>query len=210
MRIDAHLHFAKGRRSRVGRRQIGNPDIVARSGTRTGADDEPVPVDAHGCREERGLVELGAEHADIFGGVATHAVQPHPAMELFFTRRHFRGREPPHVVVPFAARPLAQRVADAFQAKPMKPGERTAISALLHHPGSTSAELSAAAGWRGNTWHLRFGTMCKDRVDALWPAPGSEVRDAEFFTGILADFDKAEARFTLKPEVAEAFQAMGL
>jgi hypothetical protein len=109
-----------------------------------------------------------------------------------------------------AARPLAQRVIEAFHAKPMKDGERTAITALLRHPGSTSAELSAAAGWRGNTWHLRFGTMCRDRAAALWPAPGSEVRDAEFFTGILADFDKVDSRFTMKPEVAEAFAQLGL
>ena len=45
----------------------------------------------------------------------------------------------------------------------------------------------------------------------LWPAPLSDARpDKKTMTMILADYDEASSTWKMKPEVAEAFKAMGL
>jgi hypothetical protein len=88
--------------------------------------------------------------------------------------------------------------------------ERKLVQVLLDHPGATSTLLSQKLGWGGMSWHMHFGTMCKDRRHLLWPAPYAEERDADFYSGILADFDDATSGFTMKPEAIEALATLGL
>ncbi|MAI89315.1 hypothetical protein [Ponticaulis sp.] len=105
---------------------------------------------------------------------------------------------------------INQRVISSFSEKPASETEALVIKTLMKNPGSTSQELSKACGWKAQTWHLWFGTMCAERQAELWPAPPSESRpDKKFMTGILADLS-ADNRFTMKPDVASAFEALGL
>jgi hypothetical protein len=106
--------------------------------------------------------------------------------------------------------PVAERLLRAFVIAPMTETERKVLKALIDNPGATSEELSRAAGWKDNVWHLHFGTMCFDRSLYLWPAPKSEVRDARFWSGILADFDDTSRGFTMKPDVAQAMEKLGI
>ncbi|MCF6101810.1 hypothetical protein [Mesorhizobium muleiense] len=103
--------------------------------------------------------------------------------------------------------PVAKRVVEAFSS--MTENERNIVQVLLDHPGETSTGLSSALGWGGQTWHMHFGEMCKKRETRLWPAEPAVVRDANFYCGILANLS-ADNRWTIKPEVAEGFTALGL
>lgn len=105
---------------------------------------------------------------------------------------------------------VAERIAHAFQQEPPTTRDERVIRTLLDHPGSTSVALSHAAGWKGQSWHLHFGTMCKERRHLLWPGPASEVRDAEFYSGILAEFDAPAATWRMKSEAIEAFAHLGI
>ena len=109
-----------------------------------------------------------------------------------------------------AAMSRAEKVIAAFRAHPPTKTEAKAIQALLDHPGSTSSKLSVAFGGRGQIWHRWFGDLCKKRQDYLWPAAYVEKRDGYFYSGILADLDSDGNRFTMKPDVAEAFAALGI
>lgn len=104
---------------------------------------------------------------------------------------------------------VSARVVEAFRVNPMTETEAKIIQVLLDHPGSTSKELSKALGWRAQTWHMHFGTMCSNRSLHLWPAPRAEARDADFYSGILADLS-TDNRWTMKPDVAAAFAEIGL
>ena len=105
---------------------------------------------------------------------------------------------------------IAERVIEAFQVKPPTKNEIKVIQALLDHPGSKSTELSDACGWSGNKWHLDFGALCRKRETYLWPAEPVAKQDRSFLSGILADLDPAENRFTMKPDVAKAFAELGI
>lgn len=106
---------------------------------------------------------------------------------------------------------LSVRVLDAFHRHPITKAERRIVEALLENPGSTSAKLTEACGYKGGSaWHLRFGIMCRDRRMELWPAPPSEVRLADFYSGILADWNDTTKTFTMKPDVARAFALLGI
>lgn len=105
--------------------------------------------------------------------------------------------------------PNAQRVITAFQHVPMTETERKIVQVLLDNPGETSSGLSALLGWGGQSWHMHFGEMCKKREVYLWPADDSVLRDASFYSGILADLSE-DNRWTMKPDVAQAFTALGL
>ncbi len=102
------------------------------------------------------------------------------------------------------------RVIEAFRHLPPTKTEEKIILALLDNPGSTSTDLSRACGWKGQIWHTHFGTMCKKREDDLWPADPAVARDGNFYSGILADLDPTENRFTMKPDVTAAFAELGL
>ena len=104
----------------------------------------------------------------------------------------------------------AERVVEAFRAIPPTDTDSKVIWALLENPNSTSTELSQACAWGSMTWQMHFGMMCEKREVYLWPAERFEKRDASFYSGILADFDQETSRFTMKPDVAEAFAALGL
>ena len=110
-----------------------------------------------------------------------------------------------------AGEAMVARTVEAFQRLPLSPSDEPVLRALLENPGSTSEQLAAKLGWDGHSsWHLRFGTLCRDRKHLLWSGPFEEKRQAEFYSGILADFDERTRGFTLKPEVAEAFVQLGL
>lgn len=104
------------------------------------------------------------------------------------------------------ALPPEGRVIRAFKVKPMTETEEKLIRVLLENPGSTSTELTEKLGWKAQSWHLHFGTMCANRAAYLWPAPPAEVRDGKFYSGILADLKEPENRFALKPKLADAFE----
>ncbi|WP_109798709.1 hypothetical protein [Novosphingobium meiothermophilum] len=104
---------------------------------------------------------------------------------------------------------ISARVVEAFQMNPMSETEAKIIQVLLDNPGSTSTELSQALGWGAQSWHMHFGTMCANRAIYLWPAPKSEVRPADFYSGILADLS-SDNRWTLKPDVTAALSELGL
>lgn len=106
--------------------------------------------------------------------------------------------------------PRAELVRKAFMAKPMTETERKIVKVLLDNPGSTSEGLSKALGWGVQSWHMHFGTMCEKRLHSLWPPSPSDRRDADFYSGILADLSPGTNRWTIKPEVAEGFAALGL
>lgn len=109
-----------------------------------------------------------------------------------------------------SAMPVAARVVEAFRKHPPTPTEEKVIRALLDQPGSTSTRLSGVCGWKGQIWHTHFGTMCKNREAYLWPAERFDGRDTSFYSGILADFNRDGARFTMKPDVAAAFAELGI
>lgn len=98
----------------------------------------------------------------------------------------------------------SERVIRAFTAKPMTETEAKLIQVLIDNPGSTSTALTRALGWKAQSWHMHFGTMCADRATYLWPAPNADHRDGKFYSGILADL------FTMKPDVEAAFDRLGL
>jgi len=104
---------------------------------------------------------------------------------------------------------VSARVVEAFRAHPMTETEAKIIQVLLDHPSSTSTELSKALGWGAQSWHMHFGTMCANRAIYLWPAPKSEARSADFYSGILAELSP-DSRWTIKPEVEAAMSAFGL
>lgn len=104
---------------------------------------------------------------------------------------------------------VSARVVEAFRVNPMTETEAKIIQVLLDNPGSTSTELSQALGWGAQSWHMHFGTMCFNRAVYLWPAPKSEVRPADFYSGILADLS-SENRWTMKAEVEAALSELGL
>jgi len=107
--------------------------------------------------------------------------------------------------------PISARVAEAFRKRPPTPTEEKVLRALLNHPHATSGDLTRACGWEGVVWQLHFGTMAKTREADLWPADPSVSReDANFYCGILVDFDRDGSRFTMKPEVVMGFAALGI
>ncbi len=111
----------------------------------------------------------------------------------------------------FSDMPVAGRVVEALRLAPLSEHERKLIQVLLDHPGSTTTELTRAAGLGDNmVWQMHFGTLCKSRQAYLWPAERAEHRDGLFFSGILADIDPATNRFTLKPEVTAALAGIGM
>ena len=72
------------------------------------------------------------------------------------------------------------------------------IQVLLDNPGSTSAALTRALGWKAQSWHMRFGTICSKRALYLWPAPDAPKRNSKFYSGNLADLKEPENLFTMK------------
>lgn len=102
-----------------------------------------------------------------------------------------------------------QQVVEAFRRDAITPNERALVQVLLDNPGQTSEKLSDALGWQGQSWHMHFGNMSKKREAQLWPAEPSELRDARFFSGILAYLSKCN-RWTVRPDAATAFAQLGI
>ena len=95
----------------------------------------------------------------------------------------------------------ARRVRVAFEQVPATPTDIKVITALLRNPGATSRQLSQALGWGGQIWHTHFGLMCRAREAWLWPAEDAPVRDAKFYSGILADLDTSNNTWTARPDI---------
>lgn len=106
--------------------------------------------------------------------------------------------------------PVATRVIEAFRTLPPTETDLKVLKALLDNPGSTSTALSQALGWGGQSWHMHFGKMCFEREAYLWPAEKFEKRDKSFYSGILADFDRDGAFFTMKLDVVKALAELGI
>ncbi len=104
----------------------------------------------------------------------------------------------------------AERVIRAFTVKPLTKTEVKLVQVLIDNPGSTSTALTKALGWKAQSWHMHFGTMCADRAIYLWPAPNADHRNGKFYSGILADLKEPENLFTIKPDVEAAFARLGL
>lgn len=155
---------------------------------------------------ERARLRANAERLSATGTPAQQAQAKAVLAELDRVTQEEAARL--HAAV--SAMDMAARVAAAFTRRPPTKTEETVIRALLDNPHSTSTELTRACGWKGLIWHTHFGTMAKLREADLWPAEPFTKRDANFYSGILADFDPDGNRFTLKPEVALAFAALGI
>ncbi|MER8898826.1 MULTISPECIES: hypothetical protein [unclassified Mesorhizobium] len=108
-----------------------------------------------------------------------------------------------------AGLPVARRVVEAFTHQPMSETERRITQVLLDNPGLSSEGLSQKLGWGAQSWHMHFGEMCKKREARLWPADNAVVRNAAFFSGILAEWSEVSG-WKMKSEVADAFSALGL
>lgn len=108
-----------------------------------------------------------------------------------------------------AGLPVAQRVIAAFTHHPMSETENKITQVLLDNPGLSSEGLSQKLGWGAQSWHMHFGEMCKKREARLWPADNAVLRNAAFFSGILAEWSEVSG-WKMKPEVADAFSALGL
>jgi hypothetical protein len=138
------------------------------------------------------------------------AEQRESARAVVAAMEELQAREAEFLAQHVAGLPKAARVAEAFSDPAMTDTEKAVMQVLLDNPGSSSAALTAALGWRGQAWHLHFGTMCFNRRARLWPAPPAEARDADFYSGILADFDSSNAGFTMNPEAEAGFAAIGI
>lgn len=102
------------------------------------------------------------------------------------------------------------RVATAFADIPPTETERNLLQVLLDNPDQTSQALSSKLGWGAQSWHLHFGTMCQKREHLLWDAEPAVVRNASFYSGILALYSEGSHGFTMKPEVAEGLARIGI
>ena len=57
---------------------------------------------------------------------------------------------------------------------------------------------------------MHFGGLCRARDHLLWPAPYEESRCADFYSGILAEFDTETRGFTMKPDAVSGLRRIGL
>lgn len=156
-------------------------------------------------RQERERVQVNAEKMLETG----NDVQKQAAEKVIATLAESEEAEHQALVDRLSGMEVSARVVEAFRVDPMTETEAKIIQALLDNPGSTSTDLSQALGWGAQSWHMHFGTMCANRAVYLWPAPKSEVRAADFYSGILADLS-SDNRWTMKPEVEVALSELGL
>lgn len=157
-------------------------------------------------REKRNQMRRNALEKLDGADVAWHK----PAQRLLTTLAAQESTEHAELVAEVAGLEPAERVIRAFTAEPMTATEEKLICVLLDHPDSTSAELTEKMGWKAQSWHLHFGTMCANRGVYLGPPPYAGQATGQFYTGILAQFGENTSRFTMKPDVAAAFAQLGL
>lgn len=156
-------------------------------------------------RQERERVQANAEKMLETGNDA----QKQAAERVLATLGQTEHAEHQALVDRLSGMEVSARVVEAFRVDPMTETEAKIIQVLLDYPSSTSTELSQALGWGAQSWHMHFGTMCANRAVYLWPAPKSEVRSADFYSGILANLS-SDNRWTMKPEVEVALSEIGL
>lgn len=107
------------------------------------------------------------------------------------------------------------RMKRAIEAAQPSETEWKMLRVLRDNPGATSEALSAAMGWQGSAWHLKFGQFCRRMEADLGPAPLAHTRKdaagdpAKFYIGLLANFDDKTRGFTLHPDAARALDLLG-
>ena len=106
--------------------------------------------------------------------------------------------------------PLSARVVAAFSAERMTLTDEKVIRVLLDNPGTTSAGLSKAIGWKAQAWNLHFGTMCFNRATYLWAGPVPAKGSKAFMSGVLAYLETPANRFTMKPGAVAGFAELGI
>ena len=72
------------------------------------------------------------------------------------------------------------------------------------------AEFDMRKGQRMNPVPFLLRNMAKAREVDLWPAEHSDTLDANFYCGILVNFDLEGSRFTMKPDAIIGFAALGI
>ncbi len=95
----------------------------------------------------------------------------------------------------------ADRVALAFSEVELSPNERTALRALLDHPGSTGTELSALCGWTETGWMNRMLLICQRRRRFLWPEGIGTDATKAILIGALASYNADTLRFRPREDV---------
>jgi hypothetical protein len=105
--------------------------------------------------------------------------------------------------------PIGKRVADVFSHKPPTESERKAVQVLLDNPASPPERLSSEIGWKKPIWKERFIAMVKKREAGLWPPDEAVVRDDNFYSSLIADIT-ADGRWTMRPDVVQAFIKLGI
>jgi hypothetical protein len=149
------------------------------------------------------------ENANRLSQTGTEAQKVQAAAVLEDLRRVEEGEEVARREA-VAGLGIPERVANAFKELPPTETETRLLQVILDNPDSSSEALSAAMNWKGQTWHMHFGEMCKKREHLLWAADHAVVRDASFFSGILALFSDSSRGFTIKSEVAEGLATIGI
>ncbi|MAF27672.1 MAG: hypothetical protein CL820_10745 [Croceicoccus sp.] len=156
-------------------------------------------------QQERDRVRANAENLIEKGSTVQKAAAAKVVAEL----DEVAEAEHQQLVDRLSGMEVSTRVVEAFTTQPMTETEEKIVRALIENPNSSSTELSRKCGWGGQSWHMHFGTMCFNRAIYLWPAPKSEARETDFYSGILADWSE-DNQWTIKPEVEAAFAELGV
>jgi hypothetical protein len=109
LRVDVLLDDGERGSCEVGRREVGDPQVVAWSRARRCADGEPAPVARHRDPVVVVQVEAVAEDQGVRVRISAEAVQPDPPVVLLLAVGHLLGGQPPHVVVRLATRQPGDR-----------------------------------------------------------------------------------------------------
>ena len=94
--------------------------------------------------------------------------------------------------------------------------EKRLVEVVDLAPGSTSAQLTRALGWKAQSWHLHFGTMCRQRLAPLiepppaWRRPRPDGTPGDFYSGILCQYDEHTGGFRLHQAARAALVAAGV
>lgn len=107
-------------------------------------------------------------------------------------------------------RSRTDRVAEAFRQMPPSETDLRVLLALLDNPGATSAALSRAIGWKGESWQQHFARMCEARAAWLCPPLPSERNAPVDVAALVAGFDPATGGYELTPEAVAGLARVGL
>lgn len=181
--------------------QLSVPPTALFAGIATSAPESPL------ARLIEQVMSLTPDEVSWVSGLVDHMVR-RPARSIGKMRPGDDATASGQAGLSFEQR--VERVVQAFRLLPPTETEQKVIMALLDHPGSTSAELSGHLGWNGQTWHAHFGRMISNRRSNLWEGDWMPSREAEFYSGILADLSEPDHKFTMRPEAMAGFAIIGI